>query len=107
MGLIGTILPPEMPASIPISSKWLSGQGGGVWFSIEKTNNSKKYRIIRYTPEGAIDCDRIFELIDNDLILDLDQPYEFVHISHCSKCRILQNNQLFIFHYGEPPTLKK
>ena len=99
MGLTGTILPPDLPISIPSNSKWLSGQGGGAWFSIQGTANCNKYRIIRYTPQGEIDCNRIFELIDNDSIFDMEQSYEFVHISHCSKCRIRQNDQLFIFHY--------
>lgn len=106
MKLIGTILPPNLPISIPASSKWLSGQGAGGWFSIEATSNSNEYRIIRYTPEGLIDCDRIFELLDNGFVFDLKKPYEFMHVSHCSKCKIQQNDQLFIFQYHVASPMK-
>lgn len=102
MGLIGTILPPSLPESIPSNSKWLSGQGVGGWFSIASTSNSNRFRIIRYTPQGEKDCDRIFELKYNGSLFNMKQPFEFVHISHCSKCRVQQNNQLFIFHYHDP-----
>jgi len=101
MGLIGTILPPDLPTSIPSNSKWLSGQGTGAWFSIEGTTQSKKYRIRRFTPNGELDCDRIFKKLDNGMAFNLEQPYEFVHISHCSKCRIRQGNQVFIFNYHD------
>lgn len=100
MGLVGTILHPNLPESIPKNSKWLSGQGAGAWFSLEVTAHEGNYRIIRYTPQGKIDCDRIFELVVNGSIFDVEQPYEFVHISHCSKCRIKQNDRLFIFNYN-------
>ncbi|WP_117880773.1 DUF6695 family protein [Aureibaculum luteum] len=99
MGLIGTLIPPNLPKTIPENSKWLSGQGTGCWFSMETTTISNTYRIVRYTPQGIVDCDRIFKLVENDSVFEIGQPYEFVHVSHCNKCRIQQNNQLFIFNY--------
>ena len=99
MGLIGTLLPPMLPKTIPKNSKWLSGQGAGCWFSIETTTTSNTYRIVRYTPQGVVSCDRIFKMANNGFVFEIVQPFEFVHVSHCNKCKIIQNNQLFIFNY--------
>ena len=96
---VGTIHPPKQPSFIPKKSKWLSGQGVGTWFSIELTDKQNLYRIRRYTPEGELDCDRIFKLKEVEMNFDLHLPYEFKHISHCSKCRIEQNGVVFEFNY--------
>ena len=96
---VGTILPPDMPSSIPAESKWLSGQGGGTWFHIDKTDKENEYLIMRYAPSGELDCKRIFKMEKNSAVFDITQPYNFTHISHCSKCRIIQNNNTFVFNY--------
>ncbi|PKP46567.1 MAG: hypothetical protein CVT95_06860 [Bacteroidetes bacterium HGW-Bacteroidetes-12] len=97
--LIGTLLPPEKPNNIPSSSKWLSGQGAGVWFYIEATDNPNIYRIKRFTPEGELDCDRLFEIEKSKAVFNLSEAFEFTHISHCSKCKIIQNEIIFVFKY--------
>ena len=97
--LIGTILPPTKPTSIPETAKWLSGQGGGAWFYIEATSNPTIFRIKRFTPEGKIDCNRLFEIEKNAKSINLKDTYEFTHISHCCKCKIIQNNIIFVFNY--------
>jgi hypothetical protein len=96
---MGTIEAPKMPLNIPVHCKWLLGQGAGTWFCIDK--ELANFRIRRYTPIGELDCDRVFKIEDNGLIFDIEQPYEFEHISHCSKCRISQNGIIFIFNYTE------
>ncbi len=96
----GTLDAPDQPDSVPNNAQWLSGQGAGVWFCIDKTNVPNEYLIQRFTPEGELDCKRIFA-IENAKGFDLNQPYQFVHISHCAKCRIVQNNQEFVFHWIE------
>ena len=88
---------PEKPNAVPNGAQWLSGQGAGVWFFITYLDEISKYRITRYSPEGEIDCDRLFEVEQNGF--NLLQPYEFIHISHCAKCRIKQNNQVFVFNW--------
>ena len=98
-GLIGTMIAPEFLHSIPKSSKWISGQGTGCWFCIEATSSDNLYRIIRFTPRGEIDCDRIFELIDNGFTFKINQSYKFVHLSHCQQCKIEQKGQLFVFQF--------
>lgn len=97
--LIGTILPPKKPTSIPVDAKWLSGQGAGVWFYIEATEKETIYRIKRFTPEGELDCDRFFEIEKSAIPFNISKPFEFTHISHCSKCKIIQNNTTFIFNF--------
>ena len=101
MNTIGTIHPPELSNSIPSNSQWLSGQGAGVWFCIEKTENQKQFRVRRFNPEGKIDCDRIFDQEENGLEFDVDKSYQFVHVSHCAKCRIKQSGVMFTFNYIE------
>lgn len=97
---VGTIHPPQKVRAIPDNSQWLSGQGAGVWFCIEKLE-SNKYRIQRFAPDGNLDCDRYFEIEENGSIFDMGKEYEFVHISHCAKCRIKQNEIVFVFNYTE------
>ena len=96
---IGSIHPPEKPLEIPLNSQWLLGQGAGAWFSIEKTSQNNSYRIKRFAANGKLDCDRIFELAENGSSFDIEQHYEFIHLSHCSKSRIKQHNSIFIFNY--------
>ncbi len=98
---VGTINPPDIPKNLPLNSKWLSGQGVGAWFSIEVTNENTIFRIKRYTPEGNLDCDRIFKIAAATMNFDINQPYEFKHISHCSKCKIEQDGVVFEFNYIE------
>ena len=97
----GTIRPPERSSAIPNHAQWLLGQGAGTWFCIDKTDNINRYNIKRYSPEGKLECDRIFSIEKNGSIFDIKEPYEFVHISHCAKCRIKQNNVVFVFNYKE------
>jgi len=98
-GRIGTINPPEKPASIPEHSQWLFGQGAGTWFSIDLTSVSNQYQVKRFTPTGELDCDRIFEIEENGSVFDINKSYQFTHISHCAKCRIIQQEIVFVFNY--------
>lgn len=99
---IGTLQAPTIPAFIPDNSQWLSGQGTGTWFSIAPTSQKDNYLIKRFSPEGNLECDRIFKIEQNDVMYDISEPYQFTHISHCSKCRIIQNGITFVFNYLPP-----
>jgi len=96
---IGSLYPPEKPVTIPSNSQWLLGQGVGVWFYIEKTTVNNNYRIQRFSPAGKLDCDRIFKIEQNGSVFNIELVYEFVHVSHCAKCRIKQNDIVFVFNY--------
>lgn len=97
---IGSIHPPEKPKNLPKNAQWLSGQGAGTWFTIEEEGHNQ-YRIKRFTPTGEIDCNRIFQLEDNSTHFDIEESYQFTHVSHCAKCRIEQRGIVFTFHYIE------
>jgi len=98
---IGTVHPPEKPTTIPVYSQWLLGEGAGVWFCIEKIAENGIFRIQRFAPNGNLDCDRFFEIEESGSVFDIQKTYEFVHVSHCAKCRIKQNDIVFIFNYKE------
>ena len=96
----GALIAPAYPKTIPAGCKWLGGEGYGVWFLITKPTqfSEKEYRIIRYSHEGNLDCDRIFTLNSNQ-DFSLDKNFEFAYISHCQKCTIVQNNNFFVFEF--------
>lgn len=95
---VGTILPPQLPSNLPHNAQWLSGQGAGVWFCIEKTEVKTQFIIKRFSPEENLDCKATFEIEKQTAEFDITKPYQFTHISHCAKCRIIQNNLIFVFN---------
>ena len=98
---VGAILPPKKPSIIPDASQWVSGQGCGVWFSIELTSKEGVFNIKRFNPEGELDCDRLFKVEENGTKFDINKPYKFVHVSHCSRCRIVQGEVVYVFNFNE------
>lgn len=85
--------PPRHP-SIPENAQWLSGEGAGSWFCIRY--NNPHYRITRFSPEGLKECQNLF-VLTGPSIFDVQAPFQFVHLSHCNRARILQNNQVLNF----------
>ena len=84
--------------NIPKKAQWLSGTvGSGSWFSI--TDEKNKYRIKRFSPEGKLECDRIFT-VDNSAF-DLHIDYQFTFLSHCKECTIIQNEITYKFYNYE------
>ncbi len=91
-------MPPPKEPNIPKEAQWLGGQGVGSWFYLSKPKELAKnnYRIVRYAPNGDIECNRIFETSE---YFDINQPYQFTYISHCQQCTIIQNNKKLLFNY--------
>ena len=84
--------------NIPEKAQWLSGTvGSGSWFSI--TDEKNKYRIIRFSPEGKLECDRLFTVDNIDFDLNID--YQFTFLSHCKECTIIQNEITYKFYHYE------
>ena len=82
------MLPPEeRPSHLPFSAKWLSGEGAGSWFVIERTGNPLQYKITRFSPGGMIECEGLFQ---SDKIVYLDKQYELTYPAHCSRVTIIQ-----------------
>lgn len=96
MDLIGRLIPPKKTGDVPSQSQWLTGEGGGAWFYIQP--EGENFRIKRYTPEGELDCDRIFRLSSPSVFKE-EEPFEMQHISHCAIVRIKQHGIVFEFHY--------
>ncbi len=101
--MTGTINAPQIPSNLPDGTQWLGGEGAGTWFHLSKPMNfsKKEFRIRRYSPEGILECDRIFVLTTESLEeFDIHKPYRFTYLSHCQKCIVLQNEHKYVFLYG-------
>lgn len=96
MNVSGRLIAPPKKGDVPQQAQWLTGEGGGAWFCIQKKKTN--YRIKRYTPEGNQDCDREFQLKNTELFDD-SLTFEMQHISHCAEVRVLQNGVLFVFEW--------
>jgi len=92
------LLAPEKPELIPLHAQWLSGEGAGSWFSIDKLHDH--YCVTRYPPEGKIECKGIFHIIGVD-IFNIKEKYEFTYLSHCSEVNIIQNSRKHKFKLKE------
>jgi hypothetical protein len=83
---------PELPPHLPSSVKWLSGEGAGSWFLIDKRNNH--YCIKRYSPNGKIECTGDFM---PNIELDLNNDFQIGYPSHCSIVTTIQRGRNIIF----------
>ena len=96
--LKGTLKPTNLPKNVPAEAKWLAGQGVGGWFYLKESTVVNKFRIRRFSPDGILECDRLFDLI-NTSDFDVKKDFEFTHVSHCMECRVLQEGKGFIFKH--------
>jgi len=96
MDLTGRLIAPKKIGETPTEAQWLSGEGGGAWFHIQKEWNN--YRIKRYTPQGIMDCDRIFEMKNTESFNE-NESFEMQHISHCALVRVMQDRVFFEFKW--------
>jgi len=83
-----TLAEPTRPLNILPNAKWLSGEGAGSWFHIEKV---KEYYIItRLSPEGKIECKGSF-ILASESNFEMDKAYKITYLSHCSLVTVIQN----------------
>ena len=87
----------EKPKNIDLNAQLIKGIGASSWFIIKSEGNL--YRIERFSPEGKLECSRIFMAEPNTF--DINHEYEFTYISHCKECTILQNNRTYKFYTDE------
>ncbi len=87
---------PQIPKNVPENAQWLTGVGAGSWFSLIMENNA--YRIQRFSPEGEVECSRLFTT-EGDF--DMNKKYQFTYISHCKECTIIQNEITYKFYTNE------
>ncbi|MFO8001550.1 MAG: DUF6695 family protein [Marinilabilia sp.] len=89
-----TLPEPEKPWNIPLNAQWLSGEGAGSWFSIEK--HEEEYWITRFNDAGETECKGIFTGSESP-DFNIERPYQFVHLSHCNQVRIKQDKRIITF----------
>lgn len=89
-----TLPAPAKPEFISNSAQWLSGEGAGSWFLIDKQNDN--YCITRFSPEGKTECKGIFNMVDSDEF-NINEKYEFTYLSHCSEVNIIQKEKKYKF----------
>ncbi len=85
---------PSKPANLPVDIKWLSGEGCGSWFHIEKDGND--YIIARYSPQGKKECAGSFS-IQSLINFDLKKDFEMTYLSHCAEVNVIQNGKKYKF----------
>ncbi|MFT6747166.1 MAG: hypothetical protein ACJAZ2_001514 [Glaciecola sp.] len=90
--LKGTLEAPKRHTSVPQKAKWLSGEGAGSWFHIEKKANG--FYISRYAPSGEIECEGTFKTTFN---FKVNEKYEITYLSHCAQVNVIQNNDKIKF----------
>ena len=92
MKLPKTLVSPEIPGSISKDAKWLSGEGAGSWFVIEKLKSS--YKIVRYSPKGIIECENVFT---SNLKFDPTSEFNMDYPSHCQVVHVIQKGERIRF----------
>jgi len=79
--------PPQKPRHLSDQIKWLSGEGAGSWFLIEKTKTNLIYEITRFSPEGKTECKGTFK---SDNQIDLNEEFVIDYPSHCARVTLFQ-----------------
>ena len=87
----------EIPKNISQKAQLIKGIGASSWFTIVAEQDL--YRIERFSPEGELECSRIFEAEPNTF--DINSKYEFTYLSHCKECTIIQNKLMFKFYANQ------
>ena len=86
------IIPPK---NISKKAQLIEGVGASSWFTIIQEEHL--YRIERFSPEGELECSKLFEVKPNNF--DINDRYQFTYLSHCKECTIIQNDQVFKFYF--------
>ena len=90
--LKGTLNAPKKNINIPVTAKWLSGEGAGSWFCFTKKQDD--YHIARFSPNGKKECEGAFYTEEK---FDLNQEYEMTYLSHCAEVNVIQNERKITF----------
>lgn len=90
--LKGTLNAPQKHVNIPVTSKWLSGEGAGSWFHFEKDLDN--FCITRFSPSGIIECKGVFKA---EKKFSFTQEFELTYLSHCAEVNVIQNENKIKF----------
>ena len=86
------VVAPNLPKNLPGQAKWLSGEGAGSWFVVEKIIENQ-FQVSRYSPDGKIECKNTFQ---SNRLFNPIQEYEITYPSHCAKVTILQSDSTIV-----------
>ena len=89
-----TLEKPKLPSNLPVSAKWLAGEGAGSWFLIEPNEDPNLLTISRYSPEGELECTGSFQSKESDL---LEGDFEITYPSHCQTVTVVQDEKKIRF----------
>ncbi len=78
---------------IPTGAQVLKGVGCSAWFKIDATDQKHLFHVRRYSENGKIEIDAIYQL--DTLGFDIDLPYSLDYISNGIQCRVFQNGIRF------------
>ena len=82
------ILPePRKPSNLPGDAKWLAGEGAGSWFVIHRSHGISMYFVQRFSPEGKLECDGLFNASRS---IDFTTKFNITYPSHCQKITLIQ-----------------
>jgi hypothetical protein len=87
-----TLSAPHKHPEIPVVAKWLSGEGAGSWFHLQKAD--KQYIVSRYSPEGTLECKGLYMFVGQSGF-DISQDYQVGHLSHCQRITLQQNENCY------------
>lgn len=88
--VVRVLPPPPRPLSVPKESRWLSGEGAGSWFLIQKERNN--YTILRYDEQGKQEYVGLYQLAGNEHFAP-DRPFDLLYLTHFQQVNVLQNQQ--------------
>ena len=97
--LVGNMLEPPKPDTVPEAAQWLGGRGAGSWFHAVQTSDleANEFRVKRYISDGTVMYDRIFCIKEG--ALNLDEPYQFTHDCYATKTTIIQHGKIMEMAY--------
>jgi len=80
---------PHRPKGLGKDLHWLSGEGAGSWFEIQKVEEGE-FLVFRYNTFGKIECKGEFVYYCD---IDLNKKFEITYPSHCGKITLLQEKK--------------
>lgn len=83
-----TLPQPARPNLVPEHAQWLSGEGAGSWFTVDEFFGD--FLVHRFSPSGQVEFGGVYE---TETKINLDNPYQVVHLSHFQKVSIQQNGR--------------
>lgn len=92
--LKNTLEQPLKNEKIPENAKWLSGEGSGSWFSINK--DLENFQISRFSPVGELECSGVFKFSGFNTF-NINLPFQIDHLSHCQSVVVNQSGKSIIF----------